>query len=580
MGDGHGTPTQVGSNHRLSRRRFLAALAASAGAAALAACGGSTTATNTPKAAATTGAAATNPTVAASVTAATVAPATAAPATTGSTTAPAASAIALAPPGKGKILRMSRNEEPGYPFIGWSSEDNSSEFTMINIYDGLVRPARDGQGYEPALATKWETSADGKTWTFTLRDAKYSDGKPVVAADVKASLDMARLSPKSTWKSTYKQITDVQAVDDKTVKIILAQPHPPLLAELGMWIAQTMPADMANAVDQAGYNTYKTRGAGAYFLDGWKKGEVMILKKNPYYWKGNNGPDEVHIEFIPDDNTRVLKLQGGETDLIDFVPYSQIQSLNQGNTKAQAFTIQTYTDLTMNNTIKPLDDKNVRQALNYALDKDAIIKTVFFGQDQFQNSPIPPGTYWDKTLTGYPFNLDKAKQLMAASSVPTGFTFKQTVDSGNTVHLQIATILKDQWAKIGVTVEIVQLEKGLYSSQLRDGTSMSWYGGWTNDMSDPTEVANSKLRGGAPQFAGYTRYDSPKVDSMIDSANTEQDPQKRAMLYQQIQQIVLDDAPHVYIAYPPATAGWQSYVTGFNIDSLDFYRFEDVRVSK
>ncbi|HEX3723807.1 MAG TPA: ABC transporter substrate-binding protein, partial [Nitrolancea sp.] len=321
---------------------------------------------------------------------------------------------------------------------------------MINIYDGLVRATKDGQGYVPALATNWSTSADGMTWTFNLRDAKYSDGKSVVAADVKASIDQARTSPKSDWTDTYKQISEVQAADDKTVKIILKQPHPPLLAELGMWIVQVMPADMANAVDQAGYDTYHTRGAGAYMLNGWNKGEVMVLKKNPYYWKGSNGPEEVHIEFIADDNSRVLKLQGGGTDLIDFVPYNQITSLNQGSTRAQAFPIQTYTDVSMNNTIKPLDDKNVRQALNYATDKDAIIKNVFFGQGQVQNSPIPTGTFWDKSLPGYPFNLDKAKQLMAASSVPTGFTFKQTVDSGNTVHLQIATILKDQWSKIGV----------------------------------------------------------------------------------------------------------------------------------
>jgi len=269
-----------------------------------------------------------------------------------------------------------------------------------------------------------------------------------------------------------------------------------------MWIAQVMPADVANNTDKDGYDTYHTRSSGAYFMEGWKKGDPLILKKNLNYWKQpHNGPDEVHIEFIADDNARVLKLQGGEVDLIDFVPFSQIQTLNQGNTKAQAFTIQTYTDLTMNNTIKPLDDVKVRQALNYALDKDAIIKGVYFGNGQFQNSPIPPGTYWDKTLPGYPFNLDKAKQLLAASSAPQGFTFKQTVRSGNSLQLQIATILKDQWAKIGVTVDIVQLEAGLYNSQLRDGTSMSWYGGWTNDMSDPTEVANSKLRGGAPQLS-------------------------------------------------------------------------------
>src|SRR5215475_3447971 len=203
MLDGQRLSLECRDNRQLSRRRLLATLAASAGAAVLAACGSSTAPTSTAKPAATTAAtsaAAANPTTA--------------PATTGST-APAASAVAaVAPPGKGKILRFARNEEPGYAFVGWSSGDNSSEFTMINLYDGLVRPARDGVNYDPALASKWETSPDGKTWTFTLRDAKFSDGKPIVSADVKASLDMARTSPASNWKSTYKQITEVQAPDD------------------------------------------------------------------------------------------------------------------------------------------------------------------------------------------------------------------------------------------------------------------------------------------------------------------------------------------------------------------------------
>ncbi len=580
MRDGQEIAPRLGKNYQLTRRRFLAALAASAGAATLAACGGSTTATDTPKPAApaTTAAAAnaTAPAIAAAIS--TAGPA---PVTTGGATAPASSsAVAVAPPGKGKVLRFSRNTEPGFPFIGCSSEDNASEFTMINIYDGLVRPTKDGQGVEPALATKWETSADGKTWTFTLRDAKFSDGKALVAADVKASLDMCRMGSKTQWKDTYKAIADVQAVDDKTVKVILSQPHPPLLAELAMWIAQTMPADMALAIDQPGYDTYKTRGTGAYFCEGWKKGDVMVLKKNPFYWKPNNGPDEVRIEYIPDDNTRILKLQGGETDVIDFVPLSQIQSLNQGNTKAQAFTIQTYFTLPMNLTIKPLDDKNVRQALNYALDKEAILKAVFFGQAKFQNSPIPPGTYWDKNLAGYPFNLDKAKQLMASSSVPKGFTFEQTIASGNNVAQAVATIAKDQWAKIGVTVNISQIEASTLSAKRKEGSLMAWTGGWTNDMSDPTEIANRILRGGTSTLGAYTRYNNPALNTLIDSADLEQDPKKREMLYSQVQQIYLDDAPQVFIAYPPATAAWQSYVSGFSLDTLSFYRFEDVRVNK
>ncbi|HEX5478214.1 MAG TPA: ABC transporter substrate-binding protein, partial [Dehalococcoidia bacterium] len=511
------------------------------------------------------------------------APTTASVSPTAGTSAPAALATTTsAPPGKGKVLLMTRSLEPTSPFVGWMASDNASGFVMVNIYDCLVRATKDGQGVDPALATKWETSPDGKTWTFTLRDVKFSDNKPVTAADVKASLDKARLSDKSQWKNLFRAVTDVQAVDDQTVKILLSQPHPPLLAELSQWSAQVMPADMANAVEQQGYDTYKTRGTGAYMLDGWKKGDPLILKKNPNYWKQpHNGPDEVHIDYVADDNSRVLKLQGGETDVIDFVPYSQIATLNQGSTKAQGFPIETILTFNMNVTIKPLDDKKVRQALNYALDKEAIIKAVFFGYAKFMNSPLPPGTYyWDQTLKGYPYDLDKAKQLMAASSVPQGFTYKQTVPAGDTVKLQVATIAKDQWAKIGVTVDLQQLEPATYSSQFKKGTSMAWFGTWTNDMSDPTEIANANLRGGPPRFGAFSQYDSPQVDSLIDAADTELDQKKREMLYQQVQQIFVDDAPQVFIAYPQATAAWQSYISGFAIESLSFYRFEEVRVNK
>ncbi len=560
----------------LDRRRFLTTLAATAGAAVLAACGDTTTVANTPNPPGTASASATAS--GATVTAAMGV----ASATTGAMATMAPAMMAVAPPGKGKILRMSRNAEPGFPFIGWSSEDNATEFTLMNIYDSLVRTTKDGTGIEPALATKWDTSPDGLTWTFALRDAKFSDGKPMTATDVKVSLDMCRMGPKTQWKDTYKAIKDITAMDDKTVKITLTQPHPPLLAELSMWTAAIMPADLAMVIDQDGFNTYKTRGTGAYSMDSWQKGDPLILKKNPYYWKQpHNGPDEVHIEYVSDDNSRVLKLQGGETDVIDFVPLSQLQTLNaQGTIKAQAFTIQTYFTLPMNVTIKPLDDKNVRQALNYALDKEALIKSVFFGQAQFQNSPIPPGTYWDKTLKGYPFDLDKAKQLMAASSAPKGFTFEQSIAAGNTIAQQVATIAKDQWAKIGVTVNITQLEAGVLSASRKDGKVMAWTGGWTNDMNDPTEVANRILRGGTSTMGAYTRYNNAMLNDLITAADLEQDPKKREMLYSQVQQVYLDDAPQVFVAYPPATAAWQNSVSGFAISGLSFYRFEDVRVNK
>src|SRR5205823_7299386 len=162
---------------------------------------------------------------------------------------------------------------------------------------------------------------------------------------------------------------------------------------------------------------------------------------------------------VPDDNTRVLKLQGGEDDIVDFVPFSQIDQLNAlPGIKAHDFPLQKTTFVILNVTKPPLDDLNVRQALNYATDKDAIIKTVFFGQAQPMNAPIPLGTYVDKESPGYPFDLAKAQALMAASSVPNGFTLPLIVANNNQDRINTAIILKDEWAKIGVNVDIQQLE--------------------------------------------------------------------------------------------------------------------------
>jgi peptide/nickel transport system substrate-binding protein len=562
----------------LNRRHFLTGAAAAAGAALLAACGGSSSATDTPKpAAGATSTPAAAPTTAAGA-------ATTAPATGGSAAAPttAAAAPTTAGTSKGKALRMSRNAEPFSPLIPWQIDDNPALFISVNMYDTLLRTTKDGLGIEPGLATKWEPSADGLTWTFTIRDGlKFSDGTPVKGNDFVTSLKQVSQGKKSAWKDSYKAIKDVQAPDDKTVKVILSQPHAPILSELAMFCAAILPADMAMASDADNFDASKSKGTGAYMLNGWKKGDPLVLTRNPNYWKSTTGLDTVTIDYVADDNARILKLQGGETDVIDFVPLSQLASLSQQpSLTAQAFVIQQFSVLILNNTIKPLDDKNIRQALNYALDKDAIIKAVYFGQAKFMNSPIPPGTYYDKTLPGYPFNLDKAKQLMAASSMPSGFNVDFTIASGNNTSQQTATIAKDQWSKIGVNVNILQQETSVVRQAYRDGKLAITTGGWTNDMNDPTEIVNYEMRGTASPFAYWTRYDNKELDANITAADLEQDPKKREADYAALQKTYLDDAPLVFICYPPATAAWQKYVDGFFIDGLSYYRFEDVKVNK
>src|SRR5216683_2203316 len=499
----------------------------------------------------------------------------------------AASALTPAAAQTPVVLKMARNAEPGI-FVPWLIDDNTALFLLANVYDGLLRVTKDGASVEPALATSWDTSADGLTWTFHLRPGvQFSDGTPLTSNDVKVSLDLARAGKRTVWKDNYKAIQEIQTPDPTTVSIILATPHAPLLSELAMFPAWIMQADKASATEADGYddaNNWASKGTGAYYTESWKKGDPVILKRNLNYWKNTPAVDEVDIEYVPDDNTRVLKLQGAEDDIVDFVPFSQIDQLNaQPGLHAQLFPIQQTTFAMLNVTKAPLNDINVRQALNYATDKDAIIKNVFFGQAQPMNAPIPLGTYVDKESPGYPYDLDKAKSLMAASSVPNGFTLPMIVSNNNQDRINTAIILKDEWAKIGVNVDVQQLENAAFRAAYHgEGNFMAAPSAWTNDMNDPTEIVNYEMRGGegSGSFAYWTRYNNPALNAKITAADLEQDPARREAAYVDIQRTFLKDAPLVFIANLGATGAWRSNVSGFLIDGLSYYRFEDVTLNR
>src|SRR5437868_10003362 len=196
------------------------------------------------------------------------------------------------------VLRMARNAEPGI-FVPWLIDDNTALFTLGNVYDGLLRVTKDGASVEPALATSWDTSADGLTWTFHLRPGvKFSDGTPLTSNDVKVSLDLARGGQRTVWKDNYKAIKEIQTPDPATVKIILTAPHAPLLSELAMFPAWIMQASMATATEAPGYDDAKnwaSKGTGGYYTESFQKGEPVILKRNPYYWKNPPAVDEVDI---------------------------------------------------------------------------------------------------------------------------------------------------------------------------------------------------------------------------------------------------------------------------------------------
>ena len=227
---------------------------------------------------------------------------------------------------------MARNAEPFSPFIPWQIDDNPALFLSVNVYDSLLRMTPDGKGIEAGLADQV-----GSQRRWPELDLHAARRRQVLRRHArsrrKTSRPRSRLaakSEKSAWASNYKAIKDVQVVDPKTIKIILSEPYPALPSVMAMFCAAILPADLVKASDAKDFDVttaWKTRGTGAYYVEGWKKGDPIILKRNPNYWKGTPDVDEVRIEYIPDDNTRILKLQGGEVDVIDFVPLSQLATV-------------------------------------------------------------------------------------------------------------------------------------------------------------------------------------------------------------------------------------------------------------
>ena len=210
-----------------------------------------------------------------------------------------------------------------------TQDANPDIWAFMQIYQQLVKVNVKGDGFEPDLAEKWTTSADGRTWTFFLRkNAKFSNGDPVKASDVVWSLKRAH-DTKGPWQWALEAVEDIRAKDDYTVVISLKEPWAPFLADISLFSNSIMPEKVfKDAKDDDFAN--KPLGSGAFMLADWKKGEELIMKANPHYYeKGLPKSQELRLKYIPDDNARIIALQSGDVDGIDYPPFSRMEELRK-----------------------------------------------------------------------------------------------------------------------------------------------------------------------------------------------------------------------------------------------------------
>ena len=454
--------------------------------------------------------------------------------------------------------------------------DNAALFTLLQIYDQLIRVSSENL-LEPSAAESYEVSEDGMTYTFHLRlNGSFADGTPVTSEDV--IFTMERLMASENWGHLIAEGTTFEAPDDHTVVFRMPSPNAALLSNLAIPNASIVPKALVEAEGEAFFES--PVGSGPFVLDEWLHGEKLVLARNPHYWDAPKPYlDSVVLELISDDNTRMLNFQSGAIDVALAVPYAQIESIDAiEGASVQVRPMFATQVVHLNTAVEPLDDVNVRLALQYATDRQGHIDAVLFGYGEPATTLWPKGLmYWDETLTGYPYDLEKAREYLAESRAPDGFDITLSYGVGESAAEQSAALLKEQWGMIGVNVEIVPLDGALQIDETIAGNYEASIIFWTSDVVDPSQLNISHLCALTETMAGGCNQE---FDDLAADADTMTDATEREAAYHELFRIAEDWSWVVPLYYfPSRTAVWD-YVKGFELSPTVFARYWDVWLDK
>lgn len=454
---------------------------------------------------------------------------------------------------------------------------NASIWVYQQMYECLVAMTDDGRGVKPWLAESYEMSPDNLTCTLKLRPGlKFHNGQPVTSADVKFSIDESSKTD-GGWEFINAAIKEVTTPDELTVVVTTKYPWAPLLADLSCPNNGIIPKDYGGRAKADFYAA--PVGTGPFMWDIWQKGDFIRLKKNPAYWQqGKPAVDTVTWKVVPDDNSRALQLQGGQAHINEAPPFSSIAQLQATpNVRVDLFP-STRTDyILMNQNKTPYADIHVRRAISYALDREAMVKNILFGNGQPANSfMMPSAPYYDQNCQGITYDMDKARQEMAASSVPNGFTTTYLAISGDTVDAAIAQILQASLKELGITMNIQNVDA---SAQHDMTTKLDYeiaHSYWTMDLADPDELVQFALDPDSGGHSFYTGYNNPQLIDVVHQAQREFDKPKRQALYNDIQQQAADSAFLGFLFYTPFPYSTSADLKGFKVLPTGYYHLEDV----
>jgi peptide/nickel transport system substrate-binding protein len=459
--------------------------------------------------------------------------------------------------------------------------DNESIWVFEQIMEPLYTVSKDGKTVVPWLATSYTLSPDKKTYTFKLRPGvKFSNGQPMTSADVKFSIDAARVEDQG-WGFLDVAIKNIETPDPETVVINTKYPWSPFLADIALFANGIIPKDYGGETKKEFY-THPV-GTGPFMWDHWDKGSELVLKKNPNYWqKGKPYLDSVTWRTVGDDNTRELQLEGGQAQVDEFPPFQTVTKLQ--NTPGVKMTLfpSTRTDyMMMNERYAPLADVHVRRAISLAIDRDAIVKSVLFTHGLPANSFMPPQVpYYDANSPGLQYNMDQAKQEMAQSKYPNGFNVDMLLGKGSADEHSYGQIIQQSLAQLGIKVGFTQVDPSIEFQNEQEFKYQLGFSYWTMDIADPDELVTFAVDPGSGAKSFYTDYSNADVIKWTHQAEHEFDTAKRQDLYSKIQAQAANDAFMAFLFYSPYRYAYTDKLNGFYVYPTGNYHMEDVWLSK
>lgn len=427
---------------------------------------------------------------------------------------------------------------------------------LENVFDTLVEPDANLE-MRPALAESWEVSPDQRVWTFHLRrGVTFHDGSPFTADDVVYSYRRI-IDEELANVDKFSAVTDVTALDPATVRITVKQPTPNLLTNLGGFKGMAI---VSRANVESGQIATHPIGTGPFSFAAATSGDSITLKANPTYWGGAPKVSGVTFRFISEPSTALSALQAGEVDWTDSIPPQRVSQLRDDESLRLTVTPSNdYWYMALNEAKPPWNDVRVRQAIAYAIDRDAIVAATSYGTAAENQLAIPEGNPWYTRYDKYSYDIDKAKSLLAeANARPTSLDMLVTTEYPETVTA--AQIVADNLAPLGITVDIRTVDFATWLDEQNNGNFDMLMLGWLGSI-DPDDFYYAQHHTDGTSNA--QKFSNPEVDRLLDAGRVETNRDLRREDYAKAATLIADQVSYLYLYNSSVIQAWNPALSGY-----------------